>query len=303
MSNIDRQFYKKNTLLVRSLTVDEKLVDNLEDILFNCTELTELKILSSIGNKNIESAWLIWDGNRSTNEFESFTSFEEDSDDDDGGQMEVDPKVIATNSRKLKHLSIGPNVQLKRQPNAPPTLDQLRCLERLDLHCGSGCDRSRDEWNLRVLCQSSQNLTHLDLRGCYLKIFSLGWLITENLQVLHLYYQVPAASVFSKWTKSLKYLTLAKISKQYKRYRSMGPEKPGEELDACLMELATTTECPLVQLDLQCSDCSLDSIKLLIDNCKNLNYLDTSDCSNLPPNFRVRCTQRENITRRFLETK
>lgn len=305
---------RKNPLLLRSLTVSDELLPNIEDILVNCKKLIHLKI----GHINYELQGIIWDGIVSINdqplavqqqvidisEDEDALSHEEyDDDDEDQGEFELDPKLIAVNLHKLKNLHIGSGLQLSRQPMAPPTLEQLLQLETLSL-CPLGsqrrnCDKSRDEWNLRILAQSSEALKNLDLRGCYLKIFSLGWLRTRVLQSLHLFYQVPAASVLDKWSGSLKYLTLARVSSRYRSYRSMGPVEPGQELDACLHCLAMSEHSELEQLDVQESDCTLAPLRLLVSKCRRLAYLDTRGCTYLPSDLQAQFSDSTEIMEHF----
>lgn len=284
-----RHAVRKNPLLLKSLTVTDELLPNIEDILTNCKKIVHLRI-GHIRHE-LDDDGPIWDGNKSTNDGPLLAaglpvvddSDEDASDEDD--EHELDVKLIASNLNELKTLHIGSGLQLCRQPIAPPTFEQLLQLEILSL-CPIRplirSDRSRDEWNLRILAQSSEVLRVLDLRGCYLKIFSLGWLKTKKLQSLHLFYQVPAASVLVRWSTSLKYLTLVRVSVRYKCYRSMGPERPGEELDACINSLAMCEDSKLEQLDLRESDCSLAPLRLLVSKCRRLTYLDTRGCSHLP---------------------
>lgn len=288
---------RRSPLLLKSLVIDEHLYEHLEEIACNCRRLLQLQI----GRTNLKSNHNgeIWNGQESINclEYTGISDELEESDDDEE-QFELDVKLIANYFHDLKKLYIGSGLQLKRQPVAPPTLDQLTQLEELQicpLKPGVRCDRSRNEWNIRVLAQSSKVLKRLDLRGCYLKILSLGWLETDQLEALHLYYQVPAVSVLFKWSRTLKYLTLARISHRYRAYRSMGPDKPHEELDACLINLASVDESQLTQLDLQESDCSYEAIKFLALNCKRLSYLDTRDCCKLNRRFRNQLMTRESI--------
>lgn len=284
------------------MTVDKSLYTNIEEICVNCKNLLHLKI----GHQEckFDSLGRIWDGKESLNTSDpSYDSTgSEDSDDsqdeDFDEEFELNVKHIASNLNQLRSLHINSGIQLERQPVAPASLDELTCLEELrlcSLRPGINCDNTRDEWNLRKLAQSSTRLRILDLRGCYLKILSLGWLKTEQLEALHIYYQVPAASVLSKWRCRLKYLTLAKISTRYKTYRSMGPVNPGEELDACLRSLATAENSQLLQLDLQESDCSLDSLVALLTSCKSLHYIDTRRCEKLPQRMQVRCVNQQEI--------
>lgn len=305
-----KSFHKRNELLLKTLKIDENLYDNIEEIVENCKKLIHL----TIGHKNYpyHDGGEIWTSEglsincslstQHTNQPHQQVDQNNLSSSEDEDQFELDIKLIAKKLHELKSLNIGSGVQLKRQPVAPAMLDELINLEELRLcpiKIGVRCDRSRDEWNLRTLAQSSTELNKLDLRGCYLKIFSLGWLKTEKLEALHLYYQVPAASILFKWSKTLKYLTLAKVSSKYRTYRSMGPDEPGQELDACLYMLASDDRSQLLQLDLQESDYSLDALKLVIEKCNMLSYLDTTQSEKLPQNLRVRCESRSKILNLF----
>lgn len=295
------QQIKKNPLLLKSLSVDGTLYSRLDEITHNCKKLLHLKI----GHQKcrIHPDGQIWDRKESINDsIQSRISRENDSSDDESfdgeGDFELDAKLISANLPELQVLHIHSGLTLQRQPVAPPTLDELLQIRELVLSPLServNIDRSRDEWNLRILAQSSNNLEILDLRGCYLKILSLGWLKTRQLKALHLFYQVPAASVLTRWIDTLKYLTLSKISTRYKSYRSLGPENPGEELDACLLSLASTITSQLLQVDLQESDCSLTPLVSLISSCKLLNYIDTRGCEKIPRNFQVICNSKEEI--------
>lgn len=298
---------KKNPLLLRSLVLDEELYEHFEEIACNCKRLLHLEVGHVKCKHHLDGS--IWNGQESINcdEFlESEASIISDDELDDSeseeGQFELDVRLISQNLHELKSLHINSCLQLKRQSVAPPTLDDLTDLEDLrmcPLKPGIRCDRSRDEWNLRTLAQNSSVLRVLDLRGCYLRILSLGWLKTQQLEALHLYYQVPAVSVLFKWSKTIKYLTLAKISHRYKAYRSMGPDKPDEELDACLICLGSVDDSQLTQLDIQGSDCSLGPLKTLILCCGELSYLDTRNCSKLEEKFKVRLTDRQSILTTF----
>lgn len=301
LSPYDQQPFRKNPLLLRSLFVDETLYSHLDEITYNCKKLLQLKIGRQKCKNHTNGS--IWDGEDSINDLvESGISVNSNSSDDESldgeGDFELDAKLIATNLNDLQVLHVYSGLTLKKQPVAPPTLDQqlhIRELVLCPLSERVKIDRSRDEWNLRILAQSSESLEILDLRGCHLKILSLGWLKTEQLKALHLFYQVPAASVLSRWIDTIKYLTLSKISTHHKSYRSLGPEKPGEELDACLLSLASSRESQLSQIDLKESDCSLNSLMSLIGNCKLLNYVDTRDCELLPQNFQIVCRSIEEI--------
>lgn len=287
---------KKNPLLLGSLVIDESLYQNFQEIVENCRKLQQLKIgqLTFLATSSSES---IWDGEAHRENTEGSDS---SSSEDEEGTFELDVKLIASNLNDLRILHLGSGIQFKRQPVAPPTiehelsrLEELRiCLIRHRLKC----DTTRDEWNLRILAQNSTELKRLDLRGCYLKIFSLGWLKTEKLESLHLYYQVPAASILIRWSRTLRYITLVKISSKYRRYRSMGPTNPAEELNACLLSLASAEkDSKLVQIDLHESDCSLEAVKHLIRNCQSLSYIDTLCCETLPEDLRVQITSRPQI--------
>lgn len=293
----------KKPFLLRSLVVDEELYGNLDEIVGNCKKLLHLKIGIPKSKTNPNGA--LFDGRHSINDL--FELHEDDSSDNESldgeGSFELDVKLISSNLHLLESLHINSNLTLKRQPVAPPTLDELLKLKELVLNPLTervNIDRSRDEWNLRVLGQSSVELEILDLRGCYLKIFSLGWLKTDKLKALHLFYQVPAASVIARWVKSLRFLTLAKVSKRYRTYRNLGPEKPGEELDACL-EVLATNDSQLLQIDLRESDCTLNSLLTLINTCGHLSYVNTQNCEKLPENLQVVCQSPEEVSRIFRE--
>lgn len=297
----DLQPFKKNPLLLKSLFVDESLYSNLDEIIHNCKKLLKLKI----GHQKCKNRTdgVIWDGEESINDLVeleiSGSANPSDVESLDGeGDFELDAKLIAANLHDLQVLHIYSGLTIKNQLVAPPTLDQLLKIRELVICPVSEqvrIDRSRDERNLRILAQSSNMLEVLDLRGCYLKIFSLGWLKTERLKALHLFYQVPAASVLSRWIDTIEYLTLSKISTRYKSYRSLGPERPGEELDACLLLLASSNSSRLLQVDLKESECSLSSLLPLVRNCKLLSYLDIRDCRMIPQNFRTVCKSKEEI--------
>lgn len=295
------QQIKKNPLLLKSLTVDETLYSRLDEITYNCKKLLHLKI----GHQKckVHREGQVWDGTESINDsIQSRISGGNDSSDNESldgeGDFELDAKLISANLPELQVLHIHSGLTLQRQPVAPPTLDELLRIKELVLSPLServSIDRSRDEWNLRILAQSSTSLEILDLRGCYLKILSLGWLKTRQLKALHLFYQVPAASVLNRWIDTLKYLTLSRISTRFKPYRSLGPENPGEELDACLLSLASTNTSQLLQIDLRESDCSLTPLVSLVSNCKLLNYIDTRDCEKIPQDFQVICNSKDEI--------
>lgn len=294
----------KKSHFVRSLTLqkqeDYAMIPQLE---LNCPNLSQLVL----GFKSIEyheNSGVIWDGSKSINEFQHTQpsrddlADEDDESDEEIEQFELNVEQIASNLRNLKSLQINSGLQMLRQPVAPPILDQLPELIELRLSPITPdilCDTSRDERNLRILAQSSKKLTKLDVRGCYLKIFSLGWLSTETLEALHVYYQVPAASVLHKWSRTVKYLTLARVSEEYKAFRCQGPAQPGEELDACITMLSSIDDCPLEQLDLQESDCSLDPLISIVKNLKNLHYLDTQLCKKLPSCYRKRIVSRSQL--------
>lgn len=285
-----------------SLVVEEHLYPLIDQITARCTRLSKLRIGYKTYGFNLDGS--IWDGNRSINDLVyPGAGFREEpgetADEDD--EYELDVKLISRNLAELRSLEIGSGLQLARQPVAPPFLNELTLLEDLricPLRQGVLCDRSRDEWNLRILAQSSVELRRIDLRGCYLKILSLGWLKTEKLEALHLYYQVPAASVLSRWSKQLRYVTLAKISTKYRTYRSMGPVSPAQELDACLMCLSVP-DSELIQIDVHESDCSIEPLKTLIDRAKKLNYIDTLRCNTLHERYRVRLIERQQILNLF----
>lgn len=295
----------RNTHLLKSFAITEELFPRIEEIVANCTKLVELKI-GNIPQYCLNADGSIWDGSTAISD-ELLLHEPDDSDDEDvhshnEEEYELDLKLLASNLHELKSLHIGSGLEFSRQPVAPPTLEQLLQLETLSLCPIEGrilCDTSRDEWNLRVLAQSSRQLKTLDLRGCYLRILSLGWLKTEILQSLHMFYQVPAASVLAKWSNSLKYLTLARVSARYKSYRSYGPERPGEELDACLSVMAKSEQSKLEQLDLRGSDCTLAPLRQLISKCRLLVYLDTRDCAELPSQLRDQFKSSTEILERF----
>lgn len=193
----------------------------------------------------------------------------------------IDTRVLAAHLSSIVKLEIGPGVELVKLNHAPPMLNDLKNLEELTIstcvnhisHYTCDCDYTRDEWSLRILAQNSRRLRYLDVRGCFLKIMSLGWLKTERLEELHMFHQVPAASILAQWYRTLKVLTLSHVSRATRSMRSMGPTDPREELDACLYTLSRFPKLRL--LDLKGSEHSLDALQAVIDNTKSVESIQT----------------------------
>lgn len=287
----------KKSLAVKSLSLSADDCYNFKkyNIALNCKNLVNLYLGQDLCALH-DSTGAIWDGFKSINDYpEEWEAFS------DIGDMLLDVKDIA-DIHTLESIHINHGVQLKSLNINPPKLEQLTILKDLRL-CPIGpsspIDFSRDERNLRVLAQSSKKLKILDIRGCYLRIFSLGWLETEHLEALHVFYQVPAVSILFKWGKCLKYLTLSKIARNHSTFRSYGPIEPGEELDACLEMLASISDSPLQQLDVRKSDCTIKPVIALVKNCKKLEFLDTQNCKKIPKKYRLRCTSRSQILNLF----
>lgn len=209
----------------------------------HCKQLTHLELgILEQGDETIKQ-----------NEDDSDSDGSSSSDDEDQTQC-IDAKFISANFLHLKVFSCY-SFEFTRHTAAPAVLTEMIDLRELRLPILKGCDQTRDEWTLRTLAQSSTRLIHLDARGCFLKVFSLGWLTTNKLRSLHLHYSVPSSAILKRWSSSLVYLTLSKVSEKYREHRSQGPPNPAPELDACLETLACAETSKLKYLDLSESDC------------------------------------------------
>lgn len=274
--------YYKNALSLKTFKVDESIHERLEEICKYCKNLEQLTIGRQAFNP-VNPDGSIWaPGQAELSDFDS----EDESDSETDRLPKVDAKVISENLRRLKKLEIGTEFELKEPLVDPPVLDELPVLEDLrmsPLRPEIFLDKTRNERNLRILAQHSKNLKILDIRGCYLRsVLSLGWLTTQKLEALHVWYHVPATSVLSTWAPTLKYLTLARVNSKYDWCRGQGPNDPTEELNACLEMLGSCQRSKLQQLSLDRSSYSLKSLLKIVKGCRNLEYLDTKFCYLLP---------------------